>query len=83
MTSAATLSRRRYNRGLRGCHLEPHRLTDDLFKRLEVSGCCPDLQLGVAATMELNDDIFAAIVDFKAGNRLSMAAVQTLRDAKD
>ena len=65
------------------CHLEPHRLADDLFKRLEVSGRCPDLQLGVAATMELNDDVFAAIVDFKAGNRLSMAPVQTLRDTEN
>ena len=46
--------------------LEAHRLADHLLERLEVSGRCPDLQLGVPRTMELNDDVFAAVVDFKA-----------------
>ena len=46
-------------------HLQPHGLADYLFKRLEVSSRRPDLELGVAPTVELDDDVFAAIVDFK------------------
>jgi hypothetical protein len=45
--------------------LQPHRLADDLLKRLEMSGCCPHLQLGVAAAMELNDDVFATVMNFE------------------
>jgi hypothetical protein len=46
-------------------HLQPHRLADDLLKRLEVSSRRPDLELGVAPAVELDDDVFAAIVNFK------------------
>ena len=62
---------------------EPNRLADDLRERLEVSGCRPHLQLGIAATMELNHDVFSSVVDFEAGNRLGVAAVQTLRHPED
>jgi hypothetical protein len=63
--------------------LQPHRLADDLLEGLEVSSCCPHLQFGVAAAMELNDDVFATVVDFEARDRLRMAAVETLRHPKD
>ena len=45
--------------------LEAHRLANHLLERLEVSGRCPDLQLGVPRAVELNDDVFAAVVDFE------------------
>ena len=46
--------------------LEAHRLADHLLERLEVAGRRPDLQLGVPRAVELNDDVFAAVVDFEA-----------------
>ena len=46
-------------------HLQSHGLTSHLLEWLEVSRCRPNLQLGVAAAMELNDDSLAAIVDFE------------------
>ena len=46
--------------------LEANRLADYLLERLEVSGRRPDFQLGVPRTMKLDDDVFAAVVDFKA-----------------
>ena len=83
MTSFATLSLPRYNCGFGVRHLEPHRLADDLLKRLEVSGCRPDFQLRIATAVQLNDDVSAAVVDFEARNRLCVAAVQTFRNAED
>jgi len=46
--------------------LEAHRLANHLLERLEVSGRCPDLQLGVPRAVELNDDVFATVVNFEA-----------------
>ena len=45
---------------------EAHWLANHLLERLEVSGGCPDLQLGVPRAVELNDQVFAAVVNFKA-----------------
>jgi len=66
VTPVTALSFLRYNRGFRVRHLEPHRLADDLLKRLEVPGRCPDFQLSVAGAVELNDDVLPAIVHFEA-----------------
>ena len=77
------LSRPRYGRRFGVRHLEAHWLADDLLERLEVAGRCPDLQFGIAAAMELNDDVFTSIVDFQTRDRLRVAAVQALRDAED
>jgi hypothetical protein len=60
------LSFPRYRRRFGVRNLEAHRLANHLLERLEVSGRRPDLQLGVPRTMKLDDDVFAAIVDFKA-----------------
>jgi hypothetical protein len=73
----------RRSHGFRVRHLQPHRLADDLRKGLEVSGCRPHFQLGIAAAMQLNEDVFATVVDFEARNRLRVAAVQTLRYPKN
>jgi hypothetical protein len=75
------LSRPRGGLGLRD--LQPHRLADDLLKRFEVSRCRPNLQLRVAAAVELNDDVFTAVVDFEPGDRLRMAAIETLCYSQD
>ena len=64
-------------------HLQPHRLADDPLKRLEVSSRRPDLKLGVAPAVELDDDVFASIVDFKPRNGLTVAAVETFGDAEN
>jgi len=84
LTVVATLSLPRYSG--RWCslrNLEAYGLADDLLKRFEVSRRCPDLQLSVAAAMELNDDVVASVVDFKARDRLGMTAVEALRHAED
>ncbi len=47
-------------------YFKPDRLVDDLLKWLEVSGCCPYLKFGVAAAMQLNDDVVATVVNFEA-----------------
>jgi hypothetical protein len=52
--------------GFRVRHLQTHRLADDLRKRFEMPGCRPHFELSVAATMELNDDVFAAVVNLEA-----------------
>ena len=66
MTPLTTSSLPRGSGALGRGHLQPHGLTDDLRKRLQVSGGGPYLKLGIAAAMELNDDVFAAVVNFKA-----------------
>jgi hypothetical protein len=83
LTPVTALSLRRYSRRFSVRHLEPHRLADNLLKRLEVPSRCPNLQLSVATAMKLDDDVFTSIVDFQARNRLGMATVQTLRYAED
>ena len=65
-TDVTLLSLPRYRRRFGMRDLEAHRLANDLLERLEVSGRCPDLQLGVPRAVELNDDGFAAVVDFEA-----------------
>jgi len=60
------LSLPRYRRRFGMRDLEAHRLANHLLERLEVSGRCPDLELGVPGAVELNDDVFAAVMDFKA-----------------
>ena len=82
MTVVTRLSFPRYRRGFSERNLEAHRLAHSLLKRLEVASRCPDLELCVAATVELNDDVFASVVDFEPGNRLGMAAVETFRHAE-
>ena len=64
-------------------NLEAHGLADDLLERLEMSGRSPDFQFCIAAAVELNHHVLPPIVEFEARNRLGMAAVKTLSDAKD
>ena len=66
LSDVTALSRLRYRRRFGMRDLEANWFADHLLERLEVSGRRPDLQLGISCTMELNDDVFAAIVDFKA-----------------
>ena len=65
LSEVTALSLPRYRRRFGMRDLEAHRLADHLLERLEVAGRRPDLQLGVPRTMELNDDVFAAVVDFE------------------
>jgi len=48
------------------CHFQPDRLANDLLKWFKMPGRRPDLQLGVTAAVELNDDVFATIVHLEA-----------------
>jgi len=66
LADVTALSLPRYRRRFGMRDLEANRLADYLLERLEVSGRRPDFQLGVPRTMKLDDDVFAAVVDFKA-----------------
>ena len=78
-----TLSLPRYSRRFGVRNLEAHRFADELLERLEVSGRCPDLELSIAAAIELDDDVLTSIVHLQARNRLRVAPVQTFRNAED
>ena len=45
--------------------------------------CGPELELGVAGGANLQQRILAPIVEFDAGNRLGVAAIEILRQAQD
>jgi hypothetical protein len=59
------LSQRRHRHRFSVRYLQPHRLVDYLFEWLEVSGGGPHLQFGVAAAVQLDDDVFATVVNFE------------------
>src|SRR6267378_7573220 len=58
--------------------LESERLTGHSFKRRGMPRGSPELQLGVAGRAQLQQVVVAAIVQIQAGDRLRVAAIQTL-----
>ena len=62
---------------------ETDRLAHELFERLQVTAGRPHLELRIAARMQRQRDVFAAVAHLEAGDRLGMAAIEAFGDAQD
>jgi hypothetical protein len=62
---------------------DSERLSCHAFERRGVSRGGPDLQLHIARRAQPHQVVVAAIVEFQAGDRLCVAAIEALRQAQD
>src|SRR5688572_24315778 len=72
-----------HGRRLDDCGFEPDWLAEQLLERLEVTIGRPDLELSIAAGVHLKQHVLTAVAKLESGDRLGMAAVQTLCDPQD